>query len=42
MGLTAATAVALVFFASATYRRALLITGRRVQFREVLTRSAGV
>jgi ABC-2 type transport system permease protein len=40
MALTAATAVLLVSVASAIYRRALLITGRRVKWREVLgTRS---
>lgn len=36
MALTAATAVLLVSVASAIYRRALLITGRRVKWREVL------
>lgn len=38
MALTAATAVALVFAASAMYRRALLITGRRVRLREIVRR----
>jgi ABC-2 type transport system permease protein len=37
MLLTAATAVLLVGVASAIYRRALLITGRRVRLREVVT-----
>ena len=36
MALTAATAVLLVWVASAIYRRALLITGRRVKLREVV------
>ena len=36
MVLTAATAVLLVVVASSIYRRALLITGRRVKFSEVL------
>jgi len=36
MALTAATAVALVSLASTIYRRALVITGRRVRFREVV------
>jgi ABC-2 type transport system permease protein len=36
MVLTAATAVLLVAVASSIYRRALLITGRRVKFTEVL------
>ena len=36
MVLTAAAAVLLVAVASAIYRRALLITGRRVKLREVL------
>lgn len=40
MVLTAATAVLLAAFASRVYRRALLITGRRARWREVLGRSA--
>lgn len=36
MALTAATAVLLVSIASSIYRRALLITGHRVKFREVI------
>ena len=36
MALTAATAVSLVSIASSIYRRALLITGHRVKFREVI------
>ena len=36
MALTAATAVAVVYLASAVYRRALLITGHRVRVRELL------
>lgn len=36
MALTAVTAVALLWLASTVYRRALLITGHRVRFREVL------
>jgi ABC-2 type transport system permease protein len=42
MALTAATAVALVFLVSSTYRRALLITGHRVRLREVVGRGAEV
>ena len=38
MSLTAATSVLLVVVASAIYRRALLITGRRVRLREVVGR----
>ncbi|MDQ1536075.1 MAG: type transport system permease protein [Actinomycetota bacterium] len=41
MALTAATALLLVALASAIYRRALLITGRRVKLREVVSRRAG-
>ncbi len=41
MALTAATAVLLVGVASSIYRRALLITGRRVRLREVVGSSAG-
>jgi ABC-2 type transport system permease protein len=40
MALTAATAVALVTVASTVYRRALLITGRRVKVREVIAGTA--
>ncbi|HEU4946635.1 MAG TPA: ABC transporter permease [Kribbella sp.] len=40
MALTAATAIALVSLASTVYRRALLITGRRVRLREVIGRPA--
>jgi ABC-2 type transport system permease protein len=40
MALTAATAVLLVSVASSIYRRALLITGRRVRLREVVSRRA--
>ncbi|HEX2704119.1 MAG TPA: ABC transporter permease, partial [Candidatus Lustribacter sp.] len=40
MALTAATAALLVVVASSIYRRALLITGRRVRLREVIGRSA--
>jgi ABC-2 type transport system permease protein len=36
MALTAATAVLLVSIASSIYRRALLITGRRVRLREMI------
>jgi ABC-2 type transport system permease protein len=36
MALTALTAVALVRFGAAVYRRGLLITGRRATWREVL------
>jgi ABC-2 type transport system permease protein len=38
MTLTALTALLLVVVASSIYRRALLITGRRVTFREILRR----
>jgi ABC-2 type transport system permease protein len=38
MALTAATAMLLVSVASAIYRRALVITGRRVRLREVVGR----
>lgn len=41
MALTATTAVLLVSIASSIYRRALLITGHRVKFREVLGRRGG-
>jgi ABC-2 type transport system permease protein len=40
MALTAATAVLLVWVASSIYRRALLITGRRVKLREVINNRA--
>ena len=40
MALTAATAVLLVWVASSIYRRALLITGRRVRLREVINNRA--
>ena len=36
MALTAATAMLLVSFASTIYRRALVITGRRVKLRELM------
>jgi ABC-2 type transport system permease protein len=36
MALTAAAAVLLVSFSSSIYRRALVITGRRVKLREVI------
>jgi ABC-2 type transport system permease protein len=36
MALTAATSVLLVWLASAIYRRALLITGRRVKVTEII------
>jgi hypothetical protein len=38
MALTAATSVLLVWVASSIYRRALLITGRRVKLLEVIGR----
>ena len=41
MALTAATAVLLVSVASSIYRRALLITGRRVRLREMIGGRAG-
>jgi ABC-2 type transport system permease protein len=42
MAATAAAAVALVWLASTIYRRALLMTGHRLHFREVLgARAAG-
>lgn len=42
MGITAASGVALVWLASTIYRRALLMTGHRLHFREVLgARAAG-
>ena len=40
MALTAATAVLLVWVASSVYRRALLITGRRVKLREMIGNQA--
>lgn len=42
MTLTAGTAVALVPLAGSIYRRALLITGRRVRLREMIGRHATV
>jgi ABC-2 type transport system permease protein len=41
MALTAATAVLMIWVASSIYRRALLITGRRVKLLEVISRRAG-
>jgi ABC-2 type transport system permease protein len=40
MALTAATAVLLVYAGSAVYRRALVITGHRVGWRELMGRRA--
>jgi ABC-2 type transport system permease protein len=40
MVLAIATAVGVIWLASSIYRRALLITGRRVRVREVFTGSA--
>jgi ABC-2 type transport system permease protein len=40
MALTAGAAVLLVSVASSIYRRALLITGRRVRLREMVSRRA--
>jgi ABC-2 type transport system permease protein len=42
MALTAGTAVAFVSLASAVYRRALLITGRRLRFRDVIGKPAEI
>ena len=42
MALTAGTAVAFVSLASAVYRRALLMTGRRLRFRDVIGRPAEI